>query len=131
MDLDSYKEIYEEPEAKGFKPTLNVIDNGLSKAVQNYITSQNVGCLLDEPNNHIVNVAKRAIQTFKNHFISGLWSIDADFPLQLWCYLLYQAEITLNLLQTSQLDPTKSAYEVMNRKFNYNKTRSPHEGWKH
>ena len=57
----AYKEIYEELEAKRFKPTLNVTDEKYSKAVQNYITSQNVGWLLVEPNNHPVNATKRAI----------------------------------------------------------------------
>ena len=35
----AYKEMYEEIEAKGFKPTLNVTDNERSKAVQNFIIS--------------------------------------------------------------------------------------------
>ena len=102
--LAEYKEMYEELEEKGFKPTLNIIDNKFSKAVQKYITSQNVGWLLVEPNNHSVNAAERSIQTFKNDFISVLCSVGAGFPLQLWCYLLHQAEITLNLLRTSQSD---------------------------
>ena len=38
----AYKEMYEEFEAKGFKPTLNMTGNECSKAVQNYIISQNV-----------------------------------------------------------------------------------------
>ena len=78
--------------------------------------------LLVEPYNHRVNPDKRAIQIFKKPFISGLCSVDAGFPLQLRCYLLQQAEITLDLLQTSRSDPTKSAYKIMNGKFDYNKT---------
>ena len=39
----AYKEVYKELEAKGFKPTLNVTDIKCSKAVRNYIISQNVG----------------------------------------------------------------------------------------
>ena len=81
--IEAYKEMYKELDTKGFKPTLNVTDNECSKAVQNYITSQNVGYLLVEPNNHRVNAAKRAIQTFKNHFISGLCSVNDGFMLQL------------------------------------------------
>ena len=75
-----------------------------------------------EPDNHRVNAAEHAIQTFKNHFISGLCSVDKGFPLQLWCYLLAQAEITLNLLQTSQIDPSNSVYEVLKGVFNYYST---------
>ena len=118
----AHKEMYEELEAKGFNPTLNVTDNEYSKAVQNYINSQNVSWQLVEPNNHWVNTSKRSIQTFKNHFISGLCSVNACFPLQLLCYLLDQAKVTLNLLQTSCADPKESAYEDLNGKFDYNKT---------
>ena len=56
------------------------------------------------------NVAERAIQTFKNHFISGVYSTDTDWPIQLWDQLTTQAVITLNMLRTSRIDPTKSAY---------------------
>ena len=99
--VEAHREMYEELEAKGFKPTLNVTDNECSKAVQNYITSKNVDYLLVEPNNHRANTAERAIQIFKNHVISGLCSVITVFPLQLWCYLLHQAEISLNRLGTS------------------------------
>ena len=36
--VEAYQEMYEDLEARGFKPTLNVTDNECSKAVQNYIT---------------------------------------------------------------------------------------------
>ena len=120
--VEAYKEMYEDLKARGFKPTLNVTDNECSKAVQKYITSQNVNYQLVEPNNHRANAAERAIQTFKNHCTSVLYSVSTGFLLQLWCYLLHQAEISLNLLRTAQLDPTKSAYEVMFGKFDYSKT---------
>ena len=44
--VEAYREMYEELEARGFKPKLNVIDNESSKAVQRYITSQNVHYLV-------------------------------------------------------------------------------------
>ena len=81
--VEAYREMYQELKAKGSKPKLNVTDNTCSKAIQKYITSQNLHYLLVEPNNHRANAAKRAIQTFKNHFISGLFSVGIRFPLQL------------------------------------------------
>ena len=101
----AYKNIYNHLTAAGHKPTLNVTDNECSKAVQNYIMSQNVDWQLVDPDNHRVNTAKRAIQTFKHHFLAGLAPVDAGFPLQLWCYLLIQSEMTLNMLRTSRRDP--------------------------
>ena len=87
--VGAHKKIYDELKARGCKPTLNVTDNECSKAVQKYITSQNVNYQLVDPKNHRSNAAERAIQTFKNHFISGLCSVSTGFPLQLWCYLLH------------------------------------------
>ena len=120
--VGAYQEIYEYLEAVDQKPTLNVTDNEASKAVQNYIRSKDVDWQLVEPDNHRVNAAERAIQTFKNHFLAGLATVDKTFQLQLWCYLLVQAEMTLNMLRTSRNDPTKSAYEELEGRFDYNKT---------
>jgi len=105
----AYEDIYTYLTAKGFKPNLNIIDNEASKAVQNFIESNDTEWQLVEPDNHRVNAAERAIQTFKNHFIAGLCTVDPLFPIQCWCYLLQQAEITLNLLCTARSDPSKSA----------------------
>ena len=120
--VEAYTEIYQYLEQRGFKPKLNVLDNECSKLVQNYIKSENVKIQLVEPSNHRVNAAKRAIQTFKNHFIAGLATVDKEFPLQLWCELLVQAEITLNLLRASRTDTSRSAYEVLEGLFDFNRT---------
>ena len=75
-----------------------------------------------QPSNHRVNAAERVIQTFKNHFISGLYATDKNWPLQLWNQLTHQATITLNLLRTSRIYPTKSAYEqIHGAKYDWNK----------
>ena len=45
-----------------------------------------------------------------------------NWPLQLWDQLTHQATITLNLLCTSRIDPTKSTYEqIPGAKYNWNK----------
>jgi len=73
-------------------------------------------------NEHRRNLAERAIQTFKNHFISGLCSTHPDFPLNLWDKLLPQAELTLNLLRPSRIQPHLSAYAQLYGPFQYNST---------
>jgi hypothetical protein len=74
------------------------------------------------PHVHWANAAERAIRTFKNHFIAGLSSTDKLFPLNLWDQLLPQAEITLNLLRTSCINPKLSAYAQIGGAFDYNAT---------
>jgi hypothetical protein len=61
------------------------------------------------PHCHRPNAAERASRTFKEHFVTGLSSVDPTFPLHLWDRLLPQEEITLNLLRTSRLHPQLSA----------------------
>jgi hypothetical protein len=77
--------------------------------------------MLDEPHNHQVNAAEHAIQMFKAHFISALATTDSKFPLQLWDRLTPQVKTTLNMLQPSWIDPSKSAYEAMKGPFNWNR----------
>jgi hypothetical protein len=71
---------------------------------------------------HPCNRAERAIRTFKDHFLSILAGVDQSFPPYLWDLLLPQAEITLNLLQQSTLNPLISAWEFSHGPFDFNKT---------
>ena len=73
---------------------------------------------------HCRNLAERAIQTFKNHFIAGLLcSTHPDFPLNLWDELIPQCTLTLNLLGQSRLNPQLSAYaHPLHGPFNYART---------
>ena len=50
------------------------------------------------PDVHCANATKRAIQTFKAHFVSILAGINNNFPNYLWDTLLPQTELTLDLL---------------------------------
>ena len=73
-------------------------------------------------NIHRRNATERAIRTFKNHFIAGLSSVHPNFPIHLWCQLLQQAKLTLNLLRPSRLNPKLSAYAQLEGAFNFNRT---------
>jgi hypothetical protein len=71
---------------------------------------------------HHCNWAERAIRTFKDHFLSILAGVDASFSPYLWDLLLPQAELTLNLLRQSALNPWISAWEFFHVPFDFNKT---------
>jgi hypothetical protein len=68
---------------------------------------------------HHCNIAKRAIQMFKNHFVSILSRVDDRFPLSLWCHLVRPVELTVNLLQQSNVAPKVSAYAHVHGQHNY------------
>jgi hypothetical protein len=62
------------------------------------------------PDDHRHNMANKAIQTFKDHFIGVLSRCTATMPIHLWCQLLPQIEQQLLLLQQLRLHPNLSAY---------------------
>jgi hypothetical protein len=117
----AYKAYFEELTRKGFKPQLNIMDNQATKHIKKFLTENECALQVVEPHNHRVNAAERAIKTFKGAFISALATTDSDFPLQLWDRLTPQVETTLNLLRQSRVDPTKSAYEILNGPYDWNR----------
>jgi hypothetical protein len=113
------------PIIRGLKPSLQLLDNKASLALRNYLTKQGIDYQLAPPHIHRRNNAEREIQTFKNHFIAGLCSVDPNFPLKLWDKLLPQATITLNILRKSKINPRMSAYAQLNGHFDFNRTPFP------
>jgi hypothetical protein len=120
--VKEYDTIHQELTVKGFKPKLQTLDNEASAALKLFFTANDVDYQLVPPRCHRRNAAERAIRTFKEHFVTGLSSVDPAFPLHLWYRLLPQAEITLNLLRTSRLYPQLSAAAHFHGLVDYNKT---------
>jgi hypothetical protein len=84
-----------------------------------YMEDEHIDFQLVPPGVHRANSAERAIQTFKNHLISGLSTTDPNFPMHLWDRLLPQAVLTLNLLRTSRINPNLSAYAQVFGQYNF------------
>jgi hypothetical protein len=119
---EAYKKTFDELAQKGFKPKLNVMDNLATRYIKAFLTEEECELQLVEPHNHHrVNAAERAIQTFKDAFISALAATDKDFPLQLWDKLTPQVILTLNMMRASRIDPTKSAHEILYGKYDWNR----------
>ena len=74
------------------------------------------------PNMHCLNIAERAIYTFKAHFLVILSGIDYAIPRYLWDTLLPKTELALNLLRRSTLNLLMSAWEHFNGAFNFTAT---------
>jgi hypothetical protein len=72
------------------------------------------------PHDHRCNRAKKANQTFRDHFVAILCRADKKFPLNLWDLLLPQAENMLNMLRPSRMTPTISAYTYLWGQHDYN-----------
>jgi hypothetical protein len=103
-------------------PKLQRLDNEVSNDLKEYMSDQNISFQLVPPHVHRRNAAERALQSFKNHLIAGLCTADPDFPLNLWDKLIPQAEITLNMLRPSRLNPKISAHTQLENVFDFNRT---------
>ena len=108
--------------SRGLTPRTHVLDNGCSKLLKKYMEVENETFQLVPPHLHRRNTAERAIQTFNNYFIYGMLSTYKDFPLHLWCRLLPQAIVTLNLLRPSRINPTFLAHAQLRDLFDFNAT---------
>ena len=72
---------------------------------------------------HIRKKGERAIQTFKSHLISGLCTVNPNFPLHIWEKLIPQLVITLNMIRRSRINPKLSVYQQLYGIYDYNATR--------
>jgi hypothetical protein len=120
--IAAFAEVFAVLWAQDYQPALNVMDNECSKTKEKHIRANRMSIHLVPPHNHQVNAAEQATATFKEHFVAALATVDMLCQLQLWDEFLPQVELTLNLLQFSQQDPTFLANQEVYRAFDFNKT---------
>ena len=108
--MTAWQHIHKEFGRAGAAPEVWVLDNEVSHDLTNAFHTNNTKFQLVPPHSHRRNLAERAIQTWKNHFKAGLATTDPKFPLSQWDRLIPQANITLNLMRTSRVNPALSAH---------------------
>ena len=119
--IQAYQTIWKRLTASGVvKPKVHILDNEVSLKFKDEI-KENCAMQLVPPDTHRRNLAERAIQTFKSHFIAILSGVDESFPMPLWDRLLPQTVMTLNMLRQARTNPAVSAYEYVNGKLDYNR----------
>ena len=119
--MRAHQKIINRIRAAGLGVKKQVLDNECSAAMKEHIQANDMTYELVPPGQHRRNQAERAIQTFKAHFLSILAGVDDKFPLSLWCHLLEPAELTLNLLRTSNSTPKISAFAHVHGHHDYMK----------
>lgn len=119
---NAYSKIHALLVDRGLVPRLQRLDNEASGHLQKFLNENDVDWQLAPPNVHRRNAAERAIQTFTNHWVSILSGCDDLCPLHLWCRMLPQVVITLNLLRASRINPQLSAYAQVFGAFDFNRT---------
>ncbi len=101
-------------------PKHQILDNQKSAVYEEAIHASGMTFKLVSPNDHHRNMAEKAIQTFKDHFVGVLSGCASTFSLYLWCQLLPQVERQLLLLPQSWLHPNLSAYAHVYGHHDYN-----------
>ena len=119
--VESCKTLHRRICKSGYKPKLQRLDNECPDALKQFMDKEHIDYQLAPPHVHRRNAAERAIRTFKNHFIAGLCSVDAKFPLCLWDELVPQGELTLNLMRGSRINPKLSAWAQVNGHYDFNR----------
>jgi hypothetical protein len=120
-DLDAaYNELHQQLLDGGIKPVLQRLDNKISKGLIQAIKDKGIGFQLASPNDHRLNPAEWAIQTFKNHLRAILHGCDRKFSAWLWYQIIPQLVMTLNMLRCSRINPRLSAHTHIFRVFDYN-----------
>jgi len=118
--IRAYQKLIDRLKSTGITPKCHILDNKCSTDFKQTIRDNNMTYQLVPPHDHRRNMAEKAIQTFKAHFISISCGADKDFPLHLWDRLLPQAEHTLNMLRRSKVTPTVSAFAYLWGQHDYN-----------
>ena len=118
--VKTYNKLIHRLKACGIQPKHHILDNECSEEFKKAIKSHNMTYQLVPPHDHRRNLAERAIQTFKAHFISILCGVDENFPMHLWCRLLPQTEMTLNMSRKSKMVPNISAHAYLHGQHDYN-----------
>jgi hypothetical protein len=100
--ITAYQKMVDRMEIAGLGLKHHWLDNecleNFKKCIKkNHMTWEHV-----PPDCHRRNIAKRAIQTFKNHFVAILSRVDDRFPLSLWCHLVRPAELTTPLIYSDR-----------------------------
>ena len=81
--LKAYRKLVMKLQHRGLKPKLQRLDNEASQAFQDEMVKPEIDYQLTPADLHQSNAVEKAVETFKNHFISGLCNTDPQFPLNL------------------------------------------------
>ena len=105
---------------QGIVPLHQILDNETSQTYKDEICNTGMAYQLVPPDDHRRNIAERAIQTWKNHFLRIISGSAATFPLHFWCQSIPQAERQLLILSQYNVNPKISSYSHVYGHHDYN-----------
>ena len=111
---------------RGLHPQLQRLNNECSNLLKEFMTDNDVAYQLKPKGKHSHNYPEKAIQTYKDQFLSGMSSTYPDFPLSQCCKLVEEVNIPLKLFRPSRLNTKLSAYYQVFGTFGYKKLHCHH-----
>jgi hypothetical protein len=90
--------------------------------VKDFIDATHTRLQYTPPNIYCTNPAKWAIQTWKNHVLTGMVGLPKSFPIAKWCRLTTQSDITLNIICPCCQNPLLSACKALHGLLFFNAT---------
>ena len=118
----NFEDVFNYLTDRGHKPKFHIIDNEAAKDTITMIKREKINLQLAPPDLYRRSPAERAIRTEKNHMLSGIASKHDKFPTHLWCRIIGQGEMTLNMLRPFRATSRMSAYTTLEGEFNYERT---------
>ena len=96
--------------------------NETSRDVKGFITSQQTSQQYTPPDMHRTNTAEIALQTYKSCIKSTIASLLPTFPIALWCKLLPQIDLSVNIFRKYRQNLLLSAWAAMGGKYHFDST---------
>ena len=88
--VKSYQTFGNRLKEQGFEPKMHVLDNECSAEFKEAIAKNGMEYQPVPPHNHLRNIVKKALQTFKDPFVAVLCETNVTFLMQLWCQLAFR-----------------------------------------
>jgi len=82
--VNAYSRIFSYLKSRGLAPTFQKCDNECPTECKQFLEKKGVTLQLAQQYDHRTNPARKAIDTFKCHFIPGFFSVASSSPLHLW-----------------------------------------------
>ena len=121
--IASYSSIMKRLKSRGHSIDLQILENESSAEYRRAIEEEwQVKLQLVLPDVYRHNAPERSVQTFKAHFLYVLAGVNPTFSKYLRDLLLYQTEITINLLRQATLDTSVFAWEYFDVPHSYDAT---------
>ena len=120
--VEAYTKQVEHLTHRWYRPRVHWLDNEASDSLKKYNKQKDIDYQLVPPHIHRVNASEQAIMKWKDHFIAGISITDTRFPTNMWCQLIPQATMKLNMMISCRRNPTMLAHTVLERQFDFSKT---------